>query len=88
MKRAIFCILFLSVFGCTYEGKPLSEYFEDPRSIIRDPHFADYKKKRDNLESQYLSDEITYADYKEQMDTIDKKYAKEIKLRDAKVRDQ
>ena len=73
------------VSGCVYEGRKLSDYMENPRSFIRDPHFADYKNKRDALESRYLNKEIDYAQYTERMDKLDNQYTKEINERNAKL---
>ena len=73
-------ILFLFV-GCTYQGESLSNYLDDPKSIIKDPHYTQYKKKRDAVESLYLRKEITYADYLKQIKEIDDNYLKEVKER-------
>jgi len=86
MKR-IPILFFLFLLGCTYQGKPLSEYLEDPRSIIKDPHFAEYKDKRDQLEHLYLTNQISYADYVKQIDELDNIYTKEVNERNAKLQD-
>ena len=51
-------------------------------SIIKDPHFADYQKKLDKLESQYLNKEISYADYVAKKEELDNVYTKEVQERD------
>ena len=87
MKRGCWLFLFFLV-GCTYQGKPLHEYLEDPRSIIQDPHFTEYKAKRDNLEHLYLTDQISYAEYVKQVDELDNTYNREVEERNAKLQDQ
>ncbi|HLF18290.1 MAG TPA: hypothetical protein VI749_05265 [Candidatus Omnitrophota bacterium] len=83
MKKALFVSLTLLLAGCAYEGQTLKDYLEDPRAIIQDPHFTDYKQQRDDLEGQYLRKEITYAEYVERMDELDNDYTKEVQERDA-----
>jgi len=82
MKKSIFLILPLVLLGCSYEGKPIGDYLSEPRSIIKDPHFAEYKEHRDALESQHLNKDITYVEYIEKMDELENKYQKEIQERD------
>jgi len=69
------------IFGCSYG----QNYLKNPSSFIRDPHFTEYKNNRDDLESSYLSKEITYAEYIEQKEKIDEKYSKEVQERNSKV---
>ncbi|MBF0483182.1 MAG: hypothetical protein HQL25_00600 [Candidatus Omnitrophica bacterium] len=85
MKKWILFLLCVAVAGCTYQGKKFSDYISDPRSIIKDPHFEQYKEERDALESQYLKKEISYADYIQKMKDLDMKYTKEVKERDDKL---
>lgn len=87
MRKKAWVVLLLVVgcAGCSYEGQKLSAYFENPRALIKDPHFTTYKSKRDALERQYLSKEITYADYVKGMDRLDDTYAQEVQERDAKI---
>jgi hypothetical protein len=80
MKKSLVFIGALLLFGCSYGG-----YLENPEKIIRDPHFAEYKDKRDILESAYLRKEITYAEYIEQRDELDEKYDKEVQERTAVI---
>jgi hypothetical protein len=81
MKNALIVLIGFIALGCTYEGNTLRDYLEDPRSIIKDPHFGDYKESRDDLERQYLRKEISYADYVEKMDDLDKRYTQEVEER-------
>ena len=83
MKKALFIFLMFLLTGCTYEGQALTDYLEDPRAIIKDPHFAEYQKNRDELEGQYLRKDITYAEYVEKMDELDNDYTKEVQERNA-----
>lgn len=85
IKNVTILIFIFFTFGCTYEGRTLVDFLEDPRAIIKDPHFEEYKTKRDDLESQYLRKEITYAQYVEQMDELDERYAKEVQERNEKI---
>ncbi len=85
MKKIIILILAVILTGCAYEGKRLGEYFGDPRSFIKDPHFAEYKEKRNVLENQYLQKSISYAEYMEQMNKLDENYAREVQERDRKI---
>ena len=77
MKKILMVICALMLSGCAY-GKG---YLENPESFIRDPHFTEYKNKRDALESTYLRREITYAEYIEQRDKLDNKYDQEVQER-------
>lgn len=85
MKNIMVICLALFMFGCTYEGSSLQGYIDDPRTIVKDPHFAGYKEKRDHLESQYLNKEITYADYVAAVDELDQTYNKEVQERNSKT---
>ncbi|HQP10096.1 MAG TPA: hypothetical protein PKV41_01780 [Candidatus Omnitrophota bacterium] len=81
IKKLFLLLCILTVLGCTYG----QDYLEDPGALIRDPHFADYSSKRDDLELQYLRKEITYADYVQQRDELDQKYDKEVQERNQKI---
>jgi len=87
MRLITFILALMVLSGCTYEGSTIKDYLEDPRSIIRDPHFTQYKEERDKLERQYLKKEITYAEYVEQMDALDETYSKEVQERNAILSD-
>ena len=78
MKKFIAFLALLICVGCSYEGRTFGDYFDEPGSILRDPHFAKYQEKRDMVESQYLNKKITYAEYKEKLKEIDEKYDREI----------
>ena len=82
MNKMLVFLMGIFLAGCTYEGK---NYFEQPQYLIQDPHFSDYKEKRDALESKYLSKEITYADYLKQMKELDETYSKEVQAREANI---
>ena len=81
MKKSLVLLCALMIFGCSYG----QEYLENPKSFIRDPHFTEYKKNRDDLERSYLRKEITYAEYIEQKDKMDEKYSKEVQERNSKI---
>lgn len=67
--------------GCTYEGKSLESYLEEPESIIKDPHYGEYQAKLDALESQYLHKEISYAEYVGKKKELEDIYTKEVRDR-------
>jgi hypothetical protein len=69
--------LLVSSLGC--------QYLENPRTIMRDPHFAEYKDQRDQLEREYLRKEITYDEYILQRDELDNIYSKEVQERQEKM---
>jgi len=81
MKKSTLLLCMLVLFGCSYG----QDYLRNPGSFIRDPHFTEYKDKRDNLERSYLHKEITYAEYIEQKNKIDEQYSKEVQERNSKV---
>jgi len=69
-----FLVIFLST-GC---AERLETYIEEPATIIQDPHFAEYEKKQQALEHQYLQKEITYAQYLEKKGELEDQYTKEV----------
>ena len=81
MKRVLLFLVFLSLAGCTYEGRTLEDFVEDPGAIVKDPHFADYQQKRDDLEHQFLHKKITFAEYTQKMEDLDIQYQKEVQER-------
>jgi len=81
MKKITVLFTALILVGCTYTGQPVSEYFEDPTNILRDPHYTDYQKQKDDLERKYLYKEINYAEYIEQKQAVDDKYSGEVQSR-------
>lgn len=81
MKKTVTLLLLLLCVGCSYEGKTFEDYMDDPKSIIKDPHYGSYQSKRDALESRYLHKEITYPEYKEKLKELDDKYSREVEER-------
>ena len=81
MKKSLLLFCMIVLFGCTYG----QDYLKNPSSFIRDPHFTEYKNKRDDLERSYLHKEITYAEYIEQKNKIDEQYSKEVQERNSKI---
>ena len=81
IKKVLLFLCVVGLCGCTYG----QNYLDDPGSFIRDPHFAAYQKKREDLELQYLRKEITYAEYVKEKDTLDQTYEKEIQERNKKI---
>ena len=85
-KKMLLLFLASALVGCTYAGeRTLEDYLHDPKTWVQDPHFADYKEKRDELESQYLQKKISYAQYLEQRTALDDKYAQEVQERNEKI---
>lgn len=81
-------LIILSIFfiaGCSYEGKNVKSYLEEPRWFIKDPHYAAYQDKQQKLESKFLSKEITYAEYIRQKEGLEETYAKEVQERNQKI---
>ena len=85
MRKILLIAISIAFLGCAYEGQNVGEYIKDPSNLVKDPHFAEYKKERDELENQYLYQKVTYADYKEKVDALDQKYNKEVEERNAKM---
>lgn len=81
MKKSLLLILVLTMLGCSYG----QDYLENPDTFIRDPHFAEYQRRRDHLEKIYLHKDITYAQYVEQKNQIDETYAREVQERNNKI---
>ena len=81
MKKYLLLLVCFIFLGCTYDGEGFKTYLEDPRALIRDPHYKHYKENRDSLESQYLSDEISYVDYIKKMKDLDDGYPVEVERR-------
>ncbi|MGE0267953.1 MAG: hypothetical protein AB7S78_05820 [Candidatus Omnitrophota bacterium] len=78
MKNVIGVLALVLLFGCSYQGEDLETYLDDPKSLIRDPHYSNYEKKKDALESRYLRKEITYAVYLEETQKLDDIYSREV----------
>ncbi|MCA9400666.1 MAG: hypothetical protein KC713_03505 [Candidatus Omnitrophica bacterium] len=90
MRSPLFSLLIFSCLvyaaGCTYDGQTtLGSVIDDPRTLIQDPHYTEYKKERDALESQYLEKEISYADYLKELEELEHQYSKEVKERNDKI---
>ncbi len=81
MKRGLLLFCMITLFGCAY-GQNL---LDDPRSFIKDPHFAKYQENMDYLEIRYLHKDITYAEYVEERNMLDETYAREVKERNDKI---
>lgn len=88
MKNLIWLLSIGLLFGCTYDGKSLQSYWEEPKDILKDPHFAEYRTKRENLEREYLNRDITYSEYIEKRDAMEKEYERDIQRRDGIIFDQ
>ena len=82
-KILSFCIVtMMALTGCSAGQEKIQTYLENPGKLLEDPHFAEYQKNLDALESRYLAKEITYAEYLEQKKGLDEKYTKEVKDRE------
>lgn len=91
MKKIMFVILAtLTCLGCSNmakDGVSFKEYFTQPRNFIQDPHFAEYKEKRDQIESMYLDGSIDYVEYTERMEMLENKYTADVQERDHIIHD-
>ena len=88
-KKMLLLFLALVLVGCTYAGeRELSDYIDEPATIVQDPHFGNYKGKLDALEKEYLEKKITYAQYLEQKTVLDDQYNKEVAQRNQKIMGQ
>jgi len=86
LKRMMLLFLASAIVGCTYAGeRELRDYINEPSTIIRDPHFANYKEKLDAIEKEYLEKKITYAQYLERKTALDDQYDKEVEERNRKI---
>ncbi len=83
MKKflVVLCVAVL-VAGC---AESFRKYVEEPNTIFRDPHYAQYQEKLRALEHEYLVDEIDYATYLERKNDLDEQYAKEVQEREAVI---
>ncbi len=88
-KKMMLLVLVSLIGGCTYAGeRELSDYIDEPATIVKDPHFGNYKDKLDALEKEYLEKKITYAQYLEQKAALDDQYNKEVEERNQKIMGQ
>lgn len=78
MRKLIALLVLMLCVGCSYDGRTFSDYWDDPGSIIRDPHYGSYQGKRDELESLYLNKKLTYPEYVEKLEELDRKYNREV----------
>ena len=88
-KKMILLFLASVLAGCTYAGeRELSDYINEPSTIVQDPHFGNYKEKLNAVEKEYLEKKITYAQYLEQKTALDDRYNKEVEERNQKIMGQ
>lgn len=83
MKRLFLLLFVVGFMGCAAGAEKLQTYIEEPKYLIRDPHFAEYEHKSEELEREYLHKKISYAEYIEQKNKLDEDYAREVQERDA-----
>ena len=81
MKKCLYLVVLLLCLGCTYDSQEFETFIENSKTLLKDPHFADYQAKRDDLEKEYLKKKITYAEYIEKRDRLDLIFAKEFQER-------
>ena len=77
MNKILLGIVFLCVAGCSY--------LDDPKTILKDPHYAAYHEKLETLESSYLNNEMAYAEYLQKKKDIEDMYGKEVRDRAAAI---
>lgn len=76
------------IMGCVLLFAAGCSYLDDPKTILKDPHYGAYQEKLNTLESSYLKNEMTYAEYLEKKKEIDDMYGKEVKDRAAAIEGQ
>jgi hypothetical protein len=82
MKKIGIGLLMLSLLGCSQGGAGFQSMIDDPRTILKDPHYAAYQQNLDDLERRYLRREITYVKYLEEKKQFDDTYDQEVKERE------
>ena len=80
MKKIFMFLMLICLVGCT---EKIRSYVDEPQTLLRDPHFAEYNNNAKALERSYLDGKITYAVYLEKKKELDEKYEKEVKEREA-----
>ncbi len=75
MKKIWVILMALLIFGCSYGA-------QEVKKLVTDPHFAQYQKNMDELESSYLKGNIKYSDYLARKKQLEDNYTKEVKERD------
>jgi len=86
LQKTIILVLLINLAGCAYKGRNLEEYVDYPETILKDPHFVNYREKKDSLERMYLRKEISYEQYLRQKNELDTKYSREVEERESKIR--
>jgi len=85
MKKLIvlFCaVVVLGLSGCSlWNARSMQD-------LLEDPHYREYLQKQEDLEKQYLEEQITYSDYLKQKKEMDNMYEYEVKERNKKLQDQ
>lgn len=81
-KNVAFCFILVMFLGCSYN---IEKVITDPVSILRDPHYAQYQKALDELESEYLQKNITYAEYLEKKNQLEEDYTREVQEREQEI---
>ncbi len=81
MSRVIMLVLIVALCGCSYGGDQF-------KSLVADPHFAQYKEKLDDLEHNRLAGTISYSEYVEKKKELDDTYAKEVEERENVIHGQ
>ncbi|MFH1359661.1 MAG: hypothetical protein ABIJ41_01315 [Candidatus Omnitrophota bacterium] len=80
MKMIIVLIFALLTVGCAY-------VVDDVKDLVKDPHYTAYQQQMDNLESSYLSDELSYPEYLKRKQHLEDNYSKEVEEREQKIHD-
>src|SRR3990167_8981090 len=80
MRKIFMFFILISLIGCT---EKIRSYVDEPQTLLRDPHFAEYNEKAKALERTYLDGSITYAVYLEKKKELDEQYEKEVKSRES-----
>ena len=79
MKKIIFVLAVFLVGGCSN----MDSYFKHPETAFKDPHFLEYQKKSEELESLYLRKALDYNEYQERQKQLNEEYEQQVEEREA-----
>ena len=81
MKKILaFCFIF--ILGCSYGGDKIQTIMDDPKTLLEDPLSVEHQQALDDLEKEYLHQNITYAEYLERKKQIEEDYARDVQKRE------
>jgi hypothetical protein len=81
MKKFLIVVFVFVLFGCAENQQRFRSYVDDPGTFLKDPHYAEYQENLNDLESSYLSKEISYSEYLKQKSQLDNDYERDVQRR-------